>query len=452
MKKTRSITALAARIAISYVLAGGLWILLSDRLLSRAAADIDTLTALQTYKGWLFVALSGLLIYGTSRRYLSQLVQAGSRLTESQRAMLTLQGNLPGTVYRCENDRDWTMRFVSKGVLELTGYRSDEIAGNSAVIYGQLVVPEDKDMVREEVHRAISGKAPFQLEYRIKTKDGREKWVCEQGCGVFSDDGELRALEGYIFDITEKKRLEEKLRTSERLQHVGQAASTIIHDLKNQMQVVLGHVELLRGKVKGTAENHHCDIIEARVHTMVSMGRELLDYARGQVSLEVAATNVQDLLQELVDTYQPTFQRQGVHLSLTLRQEQDTSPLFELDRERVWRALMNLIGNAKEVLGPGSQIRLRSWIARDELRIEVQDDGPGIPKSIQESIFEPFVTHGKSGGTGLGLAIVKTIVEAHQGTIAFTSSTGAGTTFAITLPRRSVAGIASIAKAVSSSA
>jgi diguanylate cyclase (GGDEF)-like protein/PAS domain S-box-containing protein len=111
-------------------------------------------------------------------------------------------------VYRCRNDHDWTMEFASEGCLALTGYAPDDfLAGN--VSYGkQLIHPDDQERVWNEVQVALGERRPFQLTYRIVTRQGQERWVWEQGCGVFSTDGDLLALEGFITDISEQKRAE----------------------------------------------------------------------------------------------------------------------------------------------------------------------------------------------------------------------------------------------------
>ncbi|MDP9347876.1 MAG: PAS domain S-box protein [Gemmatimonadota bacterium] len=141
--------------------------------------------------------------------------RAEEALRESQRALSTLLSNLPGMVYRSQNDPDWTMEFVSEGCLALTGYSSGEILGESAVPFSKQIYPEDRGAVWAEVQSAVRDKRPFRLEYRLRTKRGEEKWVWEQGQGIFSPEGELLALEGFITDITERKRAEEALHQAE---------------------------------------------------------------------------------------------------------------------------------------------------------------------------------------------------------------------------------------------
>ena len=438
-----SIAKYALKICIPYALIGGIWIIVSDRVLAWAVNDTETLTVLQTYKGWFFVVMSALVIYLTSYHYIANFRQSESRLrdseaarSESQRYLLTLLSNLPGMTYRCRNDIKWTMEFLSDGCKELTGYNPEDIIENHFTAYGELILAEDQGMVWQTVQHSLFNKTAFQLEYRIKTRPGIIKWVWEQGRGIYSDHGELLAIEGYIVDISEKKHLEEQLRNAERLQHIGQAASTIIHDMKNHMQVIQGHVELFRKTTDPAVINRHCNTIERQIQSMLSMSRELLEYARGEISLDLNNSNIDELLGQLVETYHPSFTPSGIDLVYSHYQEPGASSTIEIDRAKIWRLLMNLLVNAKEALRDGGKITVRSIINARNVKIEVEDNGPGIPERIKPRIFEPFVSYGKSSGTGLGLAIAKKIVEAHNGDISFVSGDGNGTKFIISLPRR----------------
>ncbi|MDQ3134525.1 MAG: PAS domain S-box protein, partial [Acidobacteriota bacterium] len=134
---------------------------------------------------------------------------------EAQRTLLTLMGNLPGMAYCCHNDADWTMLFVSDGCLELTGYAPADLNGNQKVSYASLIHSDDRQKRRDEVHFALGAKKRFRLVYRLKTVAQVEKWVWEQGHGIFSPDGELLAIEGFVTDITDRVQAEEALRAAE---------------------------------------------------------------------------------------------------------------------------------------------------------------------------------------------------------------------------------------------
>jgi PAS domain S-box-containing protein len=130
--------------------------------------------------------------------------QAEDELKESQRALTTLMSNLPGMAYRCRNDEDWTMEFVSEGSLGLTGHAPEDLVGNRRVSYGDLIHPDDRERVWEKVQAGLEECRPFQFNYRMRAASGEMKWVWEQGRGVFSSRGELLALEGFITDVTER--------------------------------------------------------------------------------------------------------------------------------------------------------------------------------------------------------------------------------------------------------
>ena len=154
------------------------------------------------------VAVSVVSINVTDRK------QAEHALRESERRLSTLMSNLPGMAYRCRNDPRWTMEFVSDGCLPLLGYDAPQMTGDQAVHLGSLIHPDDRQSVWEQVQQANAERRRFQLTYRIRTAQAEERWVWEQGVGVFSDGGEIVALEGFITDVTDRKRAEQALQNA----------------------------------------------------------------------------------------------------------------------------------------------------------------------------------------------------------------------------------------------
>lgn len=140
--------------------------------------------------------------------------RAEQALSESQRMIATLMGNLPGMAYRCANDGHWSMEFVSEGCLGLTGYKPAELVGNAQMSYGDLIHPKDRQAVWESVRQSLKTGERFQIMYRIITSEGRLKWVWEKGLGIVSPSSELVTLEGFISDITGRKMAEEQMERS----------------------------------------------------------------------------------------------------------------------------------------------------------------------------------------------------------------------------------------------
>lgn len=135
-------------------------------------------------------------------------------LRESERTLSTLMNNLHGMAYRCDNDDKRTMRFVSKGFQELTGYNPKDIISNKKRSFSDIVHPGDRNLGKREILKALEAHSPFEIEYRLVAADGQAKWVWEKGEGVFSDDGKLLFLEGFITDIGDKKQFEKELKRS----------------------------------------------------------------------------------------------------------------------------------------------------------------------------------------------------------------------------------------------
>ena len=181
-----------------------------------------------------FLTRSGAIIYleasaqaliantGRCQGFVGTLSDVGGRVQEeglkqaSYRTLETLINNFPGLVYRCRNNRQWTMEYMSKGCEALTGYPPEALVNNKRLTYADLIVPEDREDVWKCVQAAIREKRSFEKIYRIRTAQGEIKWVLEHGRGNFSTSGELLGLEGFMTDITREQR-EQLLRTSEGL-------------------------------------------------------------------------------------------------------------------------------------------------------------------------------------------------------------------------------------------
>ncbi|MEF8832254.1 MAG: PAS domain S-box protein [Candidatus Thermoplasmatota archaeon] len=147
-------------------------------------------------------------------REISERKKAEEELEEQHRLLQNLLSNAPGTAFRCLNDEYYTMKFLSKGCKELTGYEPEDLIDNKELSYKELILPKDREELRDKIQRSIEENRRYQANYRIKTADGEVKWVWERGKGVESDEGEI-CLEGMIMDITERMEMERDLAKSE---------------------------------------------------------------------------------------------------------------------------------------------------------------------------------------------------------------------------------------------
>ncbi len=141
--------------------------------------------------------------------------QSEKALQESERMHATLISNLPGFIYRCKNDHEWTMEFISSGCLEITGYTPGDFIGNKRLAFNDIIHPDYHALLWNKWQDVLSRKETFEHEYPIITADNEIRWVWERGQGVYSAKGELFFLEGFITDITTRKAAEQALQESE---------------------------------------------------------------------------------------------------------------------------------------------------------------------------------------------------------------------------------------------
>ena len=143
-------------------------------------------------------------------------VDRDSDARETARMLQTLIANIDGMVYRCQNDAQWTIEFVSDGCLAVTGYRPEDLLLNNTLSYEQLTHPEDRMRVRASINAALAQRRRFDVEYRIISRGGGERWVWERGTGLYGADGRVLAVEGIVQDISVRESTYRALRNAER--------------------------------------------------------------------------------------------------------------------------------------------------------------------------------------------------------------------------------------------
>jgi signal transduction histidine kinase len=218
----------------------------------------------------------------------------------------------------------------------------------------------------------------------------------------------------------------------EKITLVGEMANSMIHDFRNPFTTIQLAAETLAMCHDDEKTKRLSNMILRQVDRLGGMVEEVLEFARGETRLQIKPVLLQDLFSELQEN-NPSASLSGVQLLV-----KSTPLVLRLDRDRFQRVLQNLVTNASEALAgtKDAQVTVSARQRGDACVVTVTDNGPGIPELIRDTLFEPFVSHGKSGGTGLGLALVRSVVDAHSGTITFKTS-AAGTTFVIKLPRKS---------------
>jgi hypothetical protein len=298
----------------------------------------------------------------------------------------------------------------------------------------------------EEVKR--TGRA-VTLEHTHFDKDNNRRDVEVHGYPIFDREGKIVQVIEYTIDITERKKLERQLFESQKLESVGRLAGGVAHDFSNIMSAVLGYSEMALMELP---ENHpvaeKLQIIRDAGEKAASLTRQLLAFSSRQV-LEIKPMHLDETVAEMVRMLARVI---GEDISLTVRADPVPRGIMA-DRGQVEQVIMNLAVNARDALPHGGSIEIaveERFLSAEDLKaqaalrpghyvvLSVSDNGQGMPREVQDRIFEPFyTTKGEGKGTGLGLSTVYGIVKQHQGFVTVTSYEGQGTTFEVFFPATS---------------
>ena len=254
-----------------------------------------------------------------------------------------------------------------------------------------------------------------------------------------SPEGDIPYVVEVTRDVTQEKRLEQEVVKSRTLQAIGRFAAELAHEVRNPLNAISFQMALLR-KIKDTCTDAACvgqiaevlGIVNEEIARLTKITQDFLTFTRRE-SLRLSTVDLREVAASAVDFLRGDLEKRRIAVETVW---EDTPILVSIDRDRFRQVLVNLLKNAMDVLPEGGRVVIAA--ARDnagQVTLTVSDNGPGIPKSLAEKIFDPFFS-GKPKGTGLGLSIVKNIVETHGGTITLEPSVS-GATFKITLPEES---------------
>jgi len=290
-----------------------------------------------------------------------------------------------------------------------------------------------------------------EYEKDLVRPDGQTIHVVENTYGVFGRDARLMEVKGYMYDITERKRLEEQVRQTHKMESIGTLASGIAHDFNNILNNVIGFImQIKKHAYEPEKVLKYSQTIEKSATRGAELSAQLLSFAR-KAKRENVPVNVAQIVEEVYSLCGETFPR-----NITVSRHLDEDLLSVLgDYGELYQVLLNLTVNARDALmARGTNIqgaisigafngRIGERISGQMLasqtdryvELRVSDNGIGIPKEMQERIFDPFFTTKERGrGTGLGLSVVYTIVRNHHGVILIDSEEGEGSTFHVYLP------------------
>ena len=334
---------------------------------------------------------------------------------------------------------------VNKKMCEITGYSAGELLQLHVL---DITYSEDRQSDREAFERVVRGESPdYRMEKRYIRKDGALIWVNVNMTVIRDAAGQPTRTVAAIEDITERRKLEDQFRQSQKMEAVGQLAGGVAHDFNNILAIIQMQIGLLNSdRDLSTAQLEYANGIGDAAKRAAALTQQLLLFSRKgtmqlrDLDLNQSINNVSKMLRRTIS------EDNEIQFKLALQ-----PPLIRADPIMVDQVLINLAVNARDAMPKGGRLFVEtSAVEFDESDVSsvnqvrpgsfaclsISDTGCGIPPEILPKIFEPFFTTKDIGkGTGLGLATVFGIVEQHKGWIHVYSEVGHGTTFRIYFPR-----------------
>ncbi|MBU2510021.1 DUF3365 domain-containing protein [bacterium] len=252
---------------------------------------------------------------------------------------------------------------------------------------------------------------------------------------LLNEQGEFNGIEGVIRDVTEEEKLRKQMAQAERLASIGQLAAGVAHEINNPLGVILCHGDLIKKNREVNQQiREDTDIIQRHAYSCKTIVESLLNFARVSEA-KMCRSDIHECINEILAVLQNRLKKQNIEV------EQRFDPNAQeiiMDEHKMEQVFMNLFLNSIQAMPTGGILRITSECDKQnqQIVINVEDTGCGIPEDKLDKVFEPFfTTKGRSEGTGLGLSVTYGIIQQHHGEISVTSQLGAGTRFSILFPR-----------------
>lgn len=416
----------ALALALVYGAFGAVWIAASDHLVAALVPDAGTLTTIQTWKGWFFVAASAVLIYGVGLRLLRG-------IEASEQRYRLLFADSPEALALYEPD---TLRLVeiNGAAGRLFGYAPAEARG---LHYTDLMPPEGRAHFDRHMPRLTDGVRGGGI-WRMRAKDGRLLDVATQGQMVTVDGRPLRLVQ--MVDVTARLRAEQELlRTVEELENANERlrelSHALSHDLQEPLRQVSGFVQLLAKRYHGQLDAEAHQFIAYAVEGIVRLKALIGDVERFALSSSFMPMRVSvgRVVAEAIDDLRDEVSGSGASIQV------GELPWLNADQRKLAVIFHVLLDNALKFRRPGHSPRIQVAARRQDAwwTVRVVDNGMGIEPQFRAGVFSLFSrlhTRAQIPGNGAGLALARKLVEAHGGRIWVEDGEDGGTTIAFTLP------------------
>ena len=373
-----------------------------------------------------FQAMHEKEILAHNRRLEAEVLARTSDLQASELKYKTLVEEINDGYFVVQDHR---IVFANQAYCQMHGYTLEEVIGKE---FYHFVAPESRDQVMEIYHKGIQNKGISRsFEYLRLTKN-QEMYPTEILSKTAQYDYKLSNI-GICRDITDRVKMEKRIRESERMAYIGQITTSLSHEIRNPLSAVKMNLQILKKnpRIKGN-DHRRIDISTREVNRLEGILKELLDFAK-PLTVQRNSVQINSILSRSIDLLEMKFRQEDMTIRTCL---DPRMPVLILDREKLEQAFINILLNALEASPGGTTIEVTSAFEAEkpgQATVIIADQGPGIAEEHLADIFKPFFTT-KTRGTGLGLSNAHRILEAHGGRIAVGNRNARGTYCKITLP------------------
>jgi signal transduction histidine kinase len=364
----------------------------------------------------------------TAERVSTKIEQIGQRMRNVEEVFSALKenldqilGNLQDGILLFTGDgravlvSEAAHRFLNVGN-DILGLQASEIFNRSTVLGRTLRDAFDAGvtLVQEEVQtetvRRIQASVDFIYDDRTKS-----------GLGALVT----------LHDLESVEEIESELELSRRMAAIGRLTAGVGHEVKNPINAIVVHLELLKNKLSGdhAPATRHLDIIDAEIHRLDRVVQTLVDFSR-PVELQLREQDLRTVIGDVLSLAADELTTRNVTLKSSIP---DTPVMVNIDADLLKQAAINVIQNGAQAMPNGGTLRVTLNEERKMAVLRVADEGVGIPPEIREKIFDLYFTT-KSGGSGIGLAMTYRILQLHHGNVDVQSTVGRGTEFSLRIP------------------
>jgi signal transduction histidine kinase len=289
--------------------------------------------------------------------------------------------------------------------------------------------------LRTLVQSALEGQRVDDEDVQHHLRDGHTRWLRVNAMLLRDEADSPLGTMLTLKEVSDLKRAERQMWQVEKMSALGRLAASVAHEVGNPLGAIDIQLQLLKEDIAltdgdlATKANRRLDIARAEMRRLEGIVQNFLRFSRPP-ALHLKQTRANNLLQNIYELVAPEARERHIELALDLQAD---LPFLEVDDNQLSQCLLNLLINAFQAVADTGHVALRSRCEADEVIIEIEDDGHGIPPADLEHIFEFYYTT-KDEGTGLGLSIAQRIAHQHGGTLTVDSSEGEGTLITIRLP------------------